>query len=104
MRRVDEVRSRRRQHVLACVLSFLGVLLTAAAVSPSIRGNRPTRPAPAAASAFARAVAIAGNYAFVGEPGTGGGRGQAAMGGGMVHVYRREGTGWTVVDKLVAAD
>src|SRR5688572_23423815 len=106
MRRVDEVRSRRRraQLVNACVLLSFGVFMTAAAVSPSTRGNRPLPPAPMAGSAFARAVAIAGNYAFVGEPGTGGGRGQAATGGGIVHVYRREATGWKLMDKLIAAD
>jgi choice-of-anchor B domain-containing protein len=62
--------------------------------------------------AFGRAVAIAGDFAFVGEPnagGAGGGRGggRGAGGGaapsGVVHVFRLQSGSWKKVDSLMSA-
>ena len=49
---------------------------------------------------FGRAVAIAGDYAFVGEPSLNGG--ESGPVAGVVHIYRRGPTGWKEIDKLVA--
>ena len=87
---------------------FVAVLLVAGFVSRAV-----ALPAPGSAdplrdllSGFGRAVAIAGEYAFVGEPsetaGRGGGEGPApVVSSGIVHVYRHGATGWKEVDKLV---
>ena len=71
-----------------------------------------TSPAPARSPslsyrAFGRAVAITGEYAFVGEPnvaafGGRGGRGGAPPAPGLVHVYRLSAGAWKQVDTLVA--
>ncbi|MEO8624054.1 MAG: choice-of-anchor B family protein, partial [bacterium] len=59
--------------------------------------------------AFGRSVAIAGEYAFVGEPNVvpagrfGGGRGGAPPAAGIVHVYRLVGGTWKDVGQLSAA-
>ncbi len=52
-----------------------------------------------ARTAFGRVVTISGDYAFIGEPSTGGRGGAPA---GIVHVYKRGPTGWKEVDKLTA--
>ena len=87
---------------------IVAVLLVAGFVSRAV-----AFPAPGSAdplrdllSGFGRAVAIAGEYAFVGEPsetaGRGGGEGPApVVSPGIVHVYRHGATGWKEVDKLV---
>ncbi len=51
-------------------------------------------------TAFGRVVAISGDYAFVGEPSTGGRGGSPPA--GAVHVYRRGPLGWKEVDKIMA--
>jgi choice-of-anchor B domain-containing protein len=48
-------------------------------------------------SRFGGAIAIAGDYALVGAPGTN-------QGAGAVHVVRRTADGWTVQQQLTAAD
>jgi choice-of-anchor B domain-containing protein len=60
--------------------------------------------------AFGRAVAIAGEYAFVGEPnvvaglgGRGGGRGGGPPAPGNVHVYRLTAGAWKPVETLTSA-
>jgi choice-of-anchor B domain-containing protein len=55
--------------------------------------------------AFGRSVAIAGEFAFVGEPnvgggGRGGGRGGAPPAAGVVHVYRYGAAGWKPAGEL----
>jgi choice-of-anchor B domain-containing protein len=52
-------------------------------------------------TAFGRAVAVSGEYAFVGEP-SAGGRGGGAAVAGIVHVYRRGPAGWKEVDQITA--
>lgn len=51
---------------------------------------------PVARSGFGSAVAIAGDWAFVGAPST--------QPGGAVHVFRRSGTTWSAAGTLPAAD
>ena len=73
----------------------------------------PSNPAPSNAAesrvAYGRSVAIAGDFAFVGEPnvgaggGRGGGRGGAPPASGTVYVFRRGETGWRHVDTLKSA-
>jgi choice-of-anchor B domain-containing protein len=86
--------------------AFATVGMTVALITPS-------NPAPSSAAeariAYGRAVAIAGDFAFVGEPnvGGGGGRGGGGRGGappasGTVYVFRRGETGWRQVDTLKA--
>src|SRR4029078_2039703 len=89
-------------------------LLTALVLSSGPTVPAPTQPSPARSAnlsyrAFGRAVAITGEYAFVGEPNTaafggrGGGRGGAPPAPGLVHVYRLTAGAWKQVDTLVAA-
>jgi len=52
-------------------------------------------------TAFGRSVAIAGEFAFVGEPNVGGGRGGgSAPAAGIVHVYRYSAAAWKAVGEL----
>ncbi len=58
--------------------------------------------------AFGKAVAIAGDFAFVGEPnvggfGRGGGRGGAPPAAGVVHIYRNTG-GWKETAQLSSSN
>jgi choice-of-anchor B domain-containing protein len=72
-----------------------------------------TTPAPAHAEkeifrAYGRSVAIAGDYAFVGEPnvvvgGRGGGRGGGPPAAGIVHIYRNVSGTWKDNGDLVSA-
>ncbi len=82
-----------RQRVLAGAVALTAMLfappLTAAEAPAAVA------PAPAALAAFGRAVAIAGDHAFIGEPG---GRGD----GGKVWVYQRVGTTWRQVATINA--
>jgi choice-of-anchor B domain-containing protein len=86
----------------------VAMILLAGAISPTIAFSavRFADPLRDQLSGFGRAVAIAGEYAFVGEPSEiaprAGGEGPAAVvASGVVHVYRRGVTGWKEVDKLV---
>jgi len=87
---------------------FVATLLAAAFVAPAVASPAPRRAEPVfgVSSGFGRAVAIAGEFAFVGEPSEAipraGGEGPApVVVPGVVHVYRRSATGWKEVDKLV---
>jgi choice-of-anchor B domain-containing protein len=58
--------------------------------------------------AYGRAVAIAGDFAFVGEPNVAAGGGRGGRGGGppapgMVYVYRRGAAGWTEAQRLTSS-
>jgi choice-of-anchor B domain-containing protein len=71
--------------------------------APARSGNESFR-------AFGRSVAIAGDYAFVGEPnvggfgrGGGGGRGGPPPAAGVVHVYRQTAGAWKEAGQLSAA-
>jgi choice-of-anchor B domain-containing protein len=86
----------------------VAILLLAWAMSPTVgfSASRLRDPLRDELSGFGHAVAIAGEYAFVGEPSEvlprAGGEGPAAViVPGVVHVYRRGPTGWKEVDKLV---
>ena len=75
--------------------------------APSPRASE--RANAAAYTAFGRSVAIAGDFAFVGEPslgaggrGGGGGRGGAAP-AGIVHVFRYGTAGWKPAGELMSA-
>ena len=80
--------------VLALLLA-IGSTAAASASTPSgsdpIFGMR---------TGFGRVVAVSGNFAFVGEPSTGG-RGGAAP-AGLAHIYKRGPGGWKQVDSLMA--
>src|SRR5262245_36174870 len=86
--------------VLAALLLGGGVSATIAgppAASPRLEGF--------AYRAFGRAVAITGEFAFVGEPNTafggrGGGRGGAPPAPGVVHVYRLSAGAWKPLETL----
>ncbi|MES1259776.1 MAG: FG-GAP repeat protein, partial [Gemmatimonadota bacterium] len=87
---------------------FVATLLATAFLAPAVASSapRPSDPIFGISSGFGRAVAIAGDYAFVGEPSEAipraGGEGPApVVVPGVVHVYRRGATGWKEVDKLV---
>jgi hypothetical protein len=60
-------------------------------------------------TAFGRSVAVAGDFAFVGEPNVGGGGGRGGRGagtasGGVVHIFRfTNATGWRKVDSLMSS-
>ena len=60
-------------------------------------------------TAFGRTVAIAGEFAFVGEPnvgggGRGGGRGGAPPAAGVVHIYRYGAAGWKLAGALSSSN
>jgi choice-of-anchor B domain-containing protein len=86
--------------------SGLSLGLAAASTEPIVSNSE-------AMSAYGRAVAVAGEFAFVGEPsvaaggrgggGGGGGRGGTGPAAGIVYVYRLGTTGWKEADKLTAA-
>lgn len=80
----------------------------AVAVTPSSPSAVARAANEAAFSAFGRSVAIAGDYAFVGEPsvaaGGRGGRGGGAPAAGIVHVFRNGPTGWKQNGELTSAN
>lgn len=81
-------------------VATLAVLLTGALLAPPLMAV-PAVPAsidaPAALAAFGRSIAIAGDFAFIGEPG---GRGE----GGKVWVYQRQGPSWRMVTSIEAPE
>ena len=82
----------KRMTVLALVLAFGSA--TAASAGTPAGGD----PIVGARFGFGRVVAVSGEYAFVGEPSTGG---RAGGPPGMVRIYRRGVAGWKVLDSLV---
>ena len=76
--------------------------LVAAAATVPFTASTTTRSESGAFSAFGRSVAIAGEFAFVGEPNVGGGRGGggAPPMAGVVHIYRYSATVWKAVGEL----
>lgn len=83
----------------------LGAAIVITPSSPSATARAANE---AAFSAFGRSVAIAGDFAFVGEPsvaagGRGGGRGGAPV-AGVVHVFRNGATGWKPNGELTSAN
>ncbi len=89
-------------------LRVVAIVLFAWAISPTVgfSASRARDSFGDQLSGFGHAVAIAGEYAFVGEPSEAlprvGGEGPAPLiVPGVVHVYRRGPTGWKEVDKLV---
>jgi hypothetical protein len=87
-------------HMARSRVATLTVLLTGALLAPPLMAV-PAVPAsidaPAALAAFGRSIAIAGDFAFIGEPG---GRGA----GGKVWVYQRQGTSWRMVTSIEAPE
>lgn len=99
-------------HKTLSVLLAGGGLGAAVIATPSSSPTTSTtaRSANEAYTAFGRSVAIAGDFAFVGEPsvttggrGGGGGRGGAPP-AGVVHVFRYGATGWKPNGELTAAN
>lgn len=93
----------------------LGAAVVATPSSPSVAATAAitnaakARAANEAFSAFGRSVAIAGEFAFVGEPSVGaGGRGGGGRGGappaGVVHVFRYSAAGWKPNGELTSAN
>ena len=78
----------------------LALLLAVGSTAPALAATGGGDPILGARTQFGRVVAVSGDYAFVGEPSTGG-RGGATP-AGIVHVYKRGPTGWKEVDKIVA--
>lgn len=93
-----------RARTFAALFLLVNIAGSAGAGSPPGEGNHAVL---GALSAFGRAVAISGEYAFVGEPnnaaGRGGEGGRPVPVGGVVHVYRRGPAGWREVDKLTSS-
>ena len=78
----------------------LALLLAVGSTAPALAAPGGSDPIISARTAFGRVVAVSGDYAFVGEPSSGG-RGGAPP-AGIVHVYKRGPTGWKEVDKITA--
>jgi choice-of-anchor B domain-containing protein len=92
--------------MLAKSLTYLLVgsgLAAGVANSPSIASRAESE----SFRAFGRSVAIAGEFAFVGEPNVGGGgrggRGGAPPAAGLVHIYRQTSGTWKHMGELTAA-
>ncbi|HEX3926597.1 MAG TPA: choice-of-anchor B family protein [Gemmatimonadales bacterium] len=92
-----------RARLLAAAL-----LLSSSSTALAVPVSRIGDPVRDLLSVFGRSVAIAGDYAFVGEPSAGatgvrgGGREAAAAPAGVVHVYHRGPTGWKETGQLSA--
>ena len=82
-------------------MTFRSLTLAALAAITGVVGSAHADAAPTKAlrAGFGRSLAIAGNYAFIGEPG-GGGRPGNPSSGGAVWVFRRGATAWTNTSTL----
>ena len=87
----------------------LGAAVVASPSADSTSSRASERTNAEAYTAFGRSVAIAGEFAFVGEPSVGGGgRGGGGRGGaspaGIVHVFRYGAAGWKASGELLSAN
>ncbi|MES2176358.1 MAG: choice-of-anchor B family protein [Gemmatimonadota bacterium] len=83
------------------------ILLAGSGFAAALSAPTVSRSETAAYRAYGRAVAIAGEFAFVGEPnvvvGGRGGRGGGPPAPGLVHIYRQSAAGWKEAGQLVSA-
>ncbi len=79
---------------LLLLAALLGPSASTATTADSTGATAPTSASSSLASAFGASLALAGDYAFVGEP-----RGGPS---GQVHVYRRGTAGWRAASKIAS--
>ncbi|MDB4915004.1 MAG: hypothetical protein JWM95_2648 [Gemmatimonadetes bacterium] len=90
------------------IVKSLTALLVAGGLAATVAAPAGTRSEKQSFRAYGRAVAIAGDFAFVGEPnvvaaGGRGGRGGGPPAAGVVHIYRSGSGGWKEAGQLLSA-